>query len=68
MRFLRSLPVFRNVSSGFFDYLRQFRFAGDVEAVEEGTLVFAEEPLLQVTAPILAGADCRDLSALRDQL
>ena len=51
--FLRSLPVFRNVSSGFFDYLRSFRFAGDVEAVEEGTLVFAEEPLLQVTAPIL---------------
>jgi nicotinate phosphoribosyltransferase len=51
--FLRSLPVFRNVSSEFFDYLRQFRFAGEVEAVEEGTLIFAEEPLLQVTAPIL---------------
>jgi nicotinate phosphoribosyltransferase len=52
--FLRSLPVFRNVSSEFFDYLRQFRFDGDVEAVEEGTLIFSEEPLLQVTAPILA--------------
>jgi nicotinate phosphoribosyltransferase len=45
--------VFRNVSSKFFEYLRKFRFAGDVEAVEEGTLIFAEEPLLQVTAPIL---------------
>ena len=54
VNFLRSLPVFRNVSSEFFEYLRQFRFAGDVEAVEEGTLIFAEEPLLQVTAPILA--------------
>ena len=52
--FLRSLPMFRNVSAEFFDYLRQFRFEGDVEAVEEGTLIFAEEPLLQVTAPILA--------------
>ena len=51
--FLRSLAVFRNISSEFFDYLRQFRFAGNVDAVEEGTLVFAEEPLLQVTAPIL---------------
>jgi nicotinate phosphoribosyltransferase len=51
--FLRSLPVFRSVSSEFFEYLRGFRFTGDVEGVEEGTLVFAEEPLLQVTAPIL---------------
>jgi len=51
--FLRGLPVFRNISSEFFDYLREFRFAGDVEAVEEGALVFAEEPLLQVSAPIL---------------
>jgi nicotinate phosphoribosyltransferase len=54
VNFLRSLPVFRNVSSEFFGYLRQFRFTGDVEAVEEGTLVFAEEPLLQVSGPILA--------------
>ncbi|HYA63952.1 MAG TPA: nicotinate phosphoribosyltransferase [Candidatus Sulfotelmatobacter sp.] len=52
--FLRSLPLFRNVSSEFFEYLRQFRFDGDVEAVEEGALIFSEEPLLQVTAPILA--------------
>ena len=53
VNFVRGLPVFRNVSSEFFDYLRAFRFAGDVEAVEEGTLIFAEEPLLQVSAPIL---------------
>lgn len=53
VNFLRSLPVFRNVSSEFFEYLRQFRFKGDVEAVEEGTLIFAEEPILEVTAPIL---------------
>jgi nicotinate phosphoribosyltransferase len=51
--FIRGLPVFRAVSSRFFEYLRNLRFTGDVEAVEEGTVVFAEEPLLQVSAPIL---------------
>jgi nicotinate phosphoribosyltransferase len=53
VNFLRSLPALSNVSAEFFDYLRCFRFSGDVRAVEEGTLIFAEEPLLQVTAPIM---------------
>jgi len=53
VRFLRDQPAFHKVSDAFFDYLREFRFTGDVEAVEEGTLVFAEEPILQVTAPVL---------------
>jgi nicotinate phosphoribosyltransferase len=35
----------------FLDYLREFRFAGDVEALPEGTVCFANEPLLRVTAP-----------------
>lgn len=52
VKFLRRLPAFRSVSGEFFEYLREFRFTGDVRAVEEGSLVFAEEPLLQVTAPI----------------
>ena len=34
--FLRGLPVFRNVSSEFFEYLRKLRFTGDVEAVDQG--------------------------------
>jgi nicotinate phosphoribosyltransferase len=51
--FLRSLPAFRTVSDGFFDYLRSFRFSGDVHAVPEGTLIFGGEPILTVTAPIL---------------
>jgi nicotinate phosphoribosyltransferase len=50
--FLRSLSAFRTVSDGFFDYLRGFRFTGDVWAMEEGTLVFAGEPILRVTAPV----------------
>ncbi len=51
--FLRSEKTFRTVSDSFFDYLRKFQFTGDVLAVPEGSLVFAEEPILQVTAPIL---------------
>jgi nicotinate phosphoribosyltransferase len=47
--YLRSLKVF---SSGFLDSLRTFRFAGDVFAVPEGTPVFANEPILEVVAPI----------------
>jgi nicotinate phosphoribosyltransferase len=53
VRFLRNLPAFGTVSPAFFDYLRKFRFSGDVNGLEEGTLVFAEEPILQVRAPIL---------------
>ena len=53
VRFLREQAAFHTVSPEFFDYLREFRFHGDVRGVEEGTLAFAEEPLLQVTAPVL---------------
>jgi len=53
VRFLRTHPAFRTVTPSFFDYLRGFRFHGDVQAVEEGTLIFAEEPLLRVSAPVL---------------
>lgn len=37
----------------FLEYLRDFRFACDVDAVPEGTVVFPNEPLLRVTGPIL---------------
>ncbi len=52
IRYLQSLPAFRTVTDGFFDYLKDFRFTGDVAGVREGTIVFGEEPLLQVTAPV----------------
>lgn len=51
--YLRALPQFRNVSPAFFDYLRDFRFTGDLFAVPEGTPLFAGEPMLTLRAPIL---------------
>ncbi len=37
----------------FLDYLRSFRFTGEVWAVPEGSVVFPNEPLIRVTAPII---------------
>ena len=51
--YLRGLPVFADCPAGFFDYLADLRFTGDVDAVAEGTMVFAGEPLLRVEAPII---------------
>jgi len=38
-------------SDAFLDYLADFRFTGDVHALPDGTPVFPQEPLLEVTAP-----------------
>jgi nicotinate phosphoribosyltransferase len=51
--YLREQPVFARISDDFFDYLRDFQFRGEVWAMPEGTPVFAEEPFLRVTAPII---------------
>jgi nicotinate phosphoribosyltransferase len=51
--YLRDQPVFARIGDDFFDYLREFRFHGEVWALPEGTPVFAEEPLLRVSAPII---------------
>ncbi|HEY5718855.1 MAG TPA: nicotinate phosphoribosyltransferase, partial [Gammaproteobacteria bacterium] len=37
---------------GFLDQLASFRFTGDVDAMPEGTVCFADEPLLRVTAAL----------------
>lgn len=52
VRRLQDEPALRRVPSGFFDYLREFRFTCDVFAMPEGTPLFAEEPLLRVTGPL----------------
>ena len=53
IQYLRQLPIFNHVSHKFFEYLKNFTFSGTVHAMPEGTIVFAEEPILRVTAPII---------------
>ena len=40
-------------SEEFLNYLENFRFTGDVWAIPEGTVVFPNEPLITVRAPII---------------
>ena len=48
--YLRSRKLF---SEAFLDYLKNFRFTGDIWAVPEGTPVFPREPLITVRAPAI---------------
>ncbi|MBU6390933.1 MAG: nicotinate phosphoribosyltransferase [Planctomycetes bacterium] len=53
IQFLSQLPIFEHVNHKFFEYLENFKFSGSVYAMPEGTIVFADEPILRVTAPII---------------
>ena len=46
--YLRSKGVF---SEEFLDFLREFKFTGDIWAVPEGTPIFPREPIMVVRAP-----------------
>ncbi len=46
--FLRGKQLF---DQGFLEYLKSFRFSGDIYAVPEGTPIFPGEPILTVAAP-----------------
>ncbi|MCD4779635.1 MAG: nicotinate phosphoribosyltransferase [Candidatus Omnitrophica bacterium] len=50
--FLKSLDVFKHTKEDFWDFLKNFSFGGDVYAMREGEVFFADEPILQVVAPI----------------
>ncbi len=48
--YLRSKKLF---SEEFLEYLRTFKFTGDMWAIPEGTIVFPGEPLITVRAPAI---------------
>ena len=48
--YLRARGMF---SEGFLEYLRNFKFTGDVYAVPEGTPVFPHEPIMTIRAPAI---------------
>lgn len=37
----------------FLKYLKTFRFTGDIYSVPEGTIIFPQEPILRVVAPVM---------------
>lgn len=48
--YLKSLGIF---DPGFLEYLKTFKFTGDIYAVPEGTVVFPGEPIFTVKAPVM---------------
>ncbi len=47
---LRSLSIFED---GFLDYLAGLRFTGSVRAMPEGSIFFADEPVIEVSGPVI---------------
>jgi nicotinate phosphoribosyltransferase len=50
--YLRSLNHFENE---FLDYLSELKFTGQVRSIQEGTIFFPNEPVLEITAPLIEG-------------
>ncbi len=48
--YLRSLNLFEE---DFLDYLKNFRFTGNLYAIEEGEIIFPNEPVVQIEAPLI---------------
>jgi nicotinate phosphoribosyltransferase len=51
--YLRRHPTFAHVKPDWYDRLAELRFDGVLWAMPEGTVAFAGEPLLRVTAPLM---------------
>lgn len=48
--YLRSLQIFED---DFLEYLKDFKFSGDIYSIPEGTVIFPREPIVKVIAPIM---------------
>lgn len=62
--YLKSLNLF---SREFLDLLRELRFTGDIYAVPEGTVVFPNEPMVRVKAPLMEAQLIEDSFTEHDQ-
>ena len=47
--FLREKGIF---DEGFLEYLHNFKFTGDIDAVKEGTPIYPQTPIITVSAPL----------------
>ncbi len=50
IEYLRSQNIF---SEEYLEYLANFKFTGDVWAIPEGTVIFPNEPLITIKAPLI---------------
>ena len=50
INFLREQKIFEN---DFLEYLKDFHFSGDFYAIEEGSVVFPQEPLVRIHANLI---------------
>lgn len=50
VEYFRSLHLF---SEAFLEYLKNFRFTGDIYAFPEGTIMYPNEPVITVVAPLI---------------
>src|SRR5574344_2585555 len=48
--YLRSLKIFED---GFLDYLKTFKFTGDLYSFEEGSVIFPQEPIVRIHANLI---------------
>jgi len=49
LKYLENLNIF---SKNFLDYLEGYKFSGDIYAIDEGRVIFENEPLIQVEASL----------------
>ena len=50
IEYLRGKNIF---TEGFLKYLSEFKFKGDIYALPEGTIMYPDEPILTVVAPLI---------------
>ena len=58
IEYLRSQKIFEE---GFLDFLRDFKFSGDLYTMDEGTVIFPQEPLVRIHANLI---ECQIIEGL----